>query len=177
MYICEQIYFFTDMKRVLPILALSMFLLAGCSLADQMPVFSGINLDSVGKLSFAEDGKAMTSATITVGYVSSASKQIEIRNVRGAVYTPDGNLLANLSIPEGDVIVLKEKSKGTFTETVNVKMAGSIIQMFFGGRLAGIEKGHLDIDADVKFGNHRKHFSKSGIPIEEFMENFKKKAK
>lgn len=165
------------MKRILPILALSIFLLAGCSLSDQMPVFSGIRLDSLGKLSFAEDGKAMTSATITVGYVSSASKQIEIRNVHGTIHTSDGDLLANISIPEGNVIVLKEKSKGTFTETVNVKMVGSITKMFLGGGLTNLEKGTLNLEADVKFGSHQKHLSKSGMPIEQFMENFKKKTK
>lgn len=164
------------MKRVLPILMLSMCLLAGCSLSDQMPVFSGIRLDSVGKLSFAEDGKAVTSATVTVGYVSEASKQIEIRNVRGSVYSAEGDLLANLSIPAGDVIVLKEKSKGTFTETVNVKVVGSLLKMFLGGGLTMVEKGTLNLEADVKFGGHQKHFSKSGMPVDEFMKNFKKKA-
>lgn len=161
------------MKRILPAFAFVLLFLAGCSAPDKMPVFSGVKLDSVGGISFGEDGKAMTSAVLTVSYVNPSSKRVEIEGVHGSVFTQEGTLVATASIPAGDVIVIEAGGEGTFTETVVVRLEGSVLKLMFGGGLEALETGTLDIEADVKYGRYRKHFSKSGIPVEEMMKNFR----
>ncbi len=161
------------MKRILSSFVLALLFLAGCSTSDKMPVFTGVKLDSVGGISFSEDGKAMTSAVLTVSYVNPASKKVEISNVHGSVFTKEGTLVATASVPAGDIIAIEAGGEGSFTETVIVKLEGSVLKLMFGGGLEMIETGTLAIEADVKYGRYRKHFSKSGIPVEEMMKNFK----
>ena len=159
------------MKRFISALAFVLLLLSGCTGPDKMPVFTDVNLDHFGGVGFAEDGKTITYATLTVKYVSPSPKQIEIKNVIGRIHSKDGGLVATISIPVGDVIVLKPESEDSFTQTINVKMEGSILKMLAGG-LALLQDGTLDVEADVCYGNHNRHFSKRGIPIEDMIRNY-----
>ena len=163
------------MKRILYSLLLSALMLAGCTDPDKMPVITNVSLDHFGGVGFAEDGKAITYATLTVNYVSPSTKQIEIMNVLGSVRSKDGKLISTISMPVGDVVVIKPESEDSFTQALNVKMEGSLLQMVAGG-ISSLKNGTLDVDADFRYGNHKKHFSKRGIPLEEFIRKYQIKS-
>ena len=159
------------MKRILYSLLLSALMLVGCTDPDKMPVITNVTLDRFGGVGFAEDGKAITYATLTAHYVSPSPKQIEIMNVQGAVRSKEGRLIATISIPDGDAIVIKPESEGSFSQSFNVKMEGSLLQMVAGG-LSSLKNGTLDVDVDIRYGNRKKHFSKCGIPLEDIIRKY-----
>lgn len=161
------------MKRILSSFVFVLLFLAGCSDPDRMPVITGAKLNSVGGISFSEDRKAMTNIVLTASYVNPASKRVEISNVHGSIFSQEGTLVATVSIPAGDVIAFEAGTEGEFTATVIVRLEGSVLKLVFSGGLEALETGTLDIEADVKYGGYRKHFSKSGIPVEEMMKNFR----
>lgn len=163
------------MKRILYSLLLSAMMLAGCADPDKMPVITNVNLDHFGGVGFAEDGRVITYATLTVNYVSPSPKQIEILNVLGSVRSGDGKLISTISMPVGDVIVIKPESEDSFTQSFSVKMEGSLLQMVAGG-LSALKTGNLDVDADFRYGNHKRHFSKRGIPLEDIVRKYQIKS-
>ena len=163
------------MKRILYSFLLSAMMLAGCANPDKMPVITNVNLDHFGGVGFAEDGKAVTYATLTVNYVSPSPKQIEILNVLGSVRSKDGKLISTISMPVGDVVVIKPESEDSFTQAFNLKMEGSLLQMVAGG-ISSLKNGTLDVEADFRYGNHKKHFSKRGIPLEELIRKYQIKS-
>ena len=163
------------MKRILYSLLLSTLMLVGCTGSDKMPVITDASLDRFGGIGFAEDGKAITYATLTVDYVSPSPKQIEIMNVLGAVRSKEGKLIATITMPEGDVIAVKPESEGSVTQTFNVKMEGSLLRMVAGG-LSSFKNGTLDVEADIHYGKRNKHFSKRGIPIEDIIRKYQIKS-
>ena len=163
------------MKRILYSLLISALMLAGCTDPDKMPVITNVNLDHFGGVGFAEDGKAVTYATLTVNYVSPSPKQIEILNVLGSVRSKDGKLISTISMPVGDVVVIKPESEDSFTQAFNLKMEGSLLQMVAGG-ISSLKNGTLDVEADFRYGNHKKHFSKRGIPLEELIRKYQIKS-
>ena len=163
------------MKRISYFLVLIVLALAGCTDPDKMPVITDAKLDHFGGVGFAEDGKVITYATLTVSYVSPSPKQIEIKNVLGAVSSADGKPIATITMPDGDVIIVKSECEDSVTQTFNVKMEGSLVQMVAGG-ISSLKNGTLDLDADILYGNRKRHFSKRGIPIEEIISKYQLKS-